>query len=146
MNAIAFSVNPRLVNVNDAINHLKYSKNEIYWEVGFKVNKNQFQFPLIAYLHICGGQIEYIAEISEITDYLKAHYEEPKIADKVKPEQWRSDWINNTNGIRNYPWKTEFIISSIKPFKYDTRDLLKINGENVYGGPRSYVRVFEVKV
>ena len=48
MDAILFSAKPSWVDVNDGISHLA-SQSELYWEVLFPINVNQFQFPIYGY-------------------------------------------------------------------------------------------------
>jgi hypothetical protein len=54
MDAILFSANPTMVKVDDAIRHLS-DHEELYWEIGFSINRERFLYPILGYIHICGG-------------------------------------------------------------------------------------------
>jgi hypothetical protein len=54
--AILFSANPSMVDVDDAMRHLEDHK-ELYWTVGFLIDKESFSFPLFGFIHVRGGQV-----------------------------------------------------------------------------------------
>jgi hypothetical protein len=140
MDAILFSANPNMVTVDDAIRHLADHK-ELYWEVGFKIAKDNFSFPMYGFIHINGEQVEYRAIICDIVSFSPAHYQDETLAVQVKPEPWLREWKENINDTRSHPWKNALVISEIVPFSYDTYLLEKNDGTKVKIPPQSYVRV-----
>ena len=84
MDAIVFSADPAMVQVDDAIRHLAEHQ-ELYWEMGVPVIRERFTYPLLGFIHIKGGQIEYKVAIRDIIPFSKAHYEDPQLAPRVKP-------------------------------------------------------------
>ncbi len=140
MDAILFSANLKLVDVNAATDHLLFNE-ELYWEVGFKINPKRFVYPMIGYIHICGRQVEYKVTINNIIDFSKSHYVDEALSQRVKPLTWREEFKTNKNNIRNYHWRSVFIITHIEPFWYDTYKLLKYEGGAVTKAPQNYVRV-----
>jgi hypothetical protein len=140
MDAILFSANPSMVKVDDAIRHLADHK-ELYWEVGFRIVPDQFYYPMLGFIHICGGQVEYKVTISNILPFSPEHYEGPRLAEQVKPEPWRKEWEEDLNNFRSYPWKNALVITSIEPFSYDTYKLRKHDGGPVQRPPQNYIRI-----
>ncbi|MFZ5447406.1 MAG: endonuclease NucS domain-containing protein [Thermodesulfobacteriota bacterium] len=146
MDAILFSANTDMVTVDDAVRHLTMHE-ELYWEVGFRIIPDQFSFPILGYIHITKGQVEYKVIIRKIIPFSSAHYEDEEIARQVKPEPWRKEWEENLithkypNGIRNYPWKYALVMTDIEPFSYDTCQFLKYDSSNVKKATQSYIRV-----
>jgi hypothetical protein len=143
MNAILFSANPNMVNMDDAIRHLA-NHDELYWEVGFLVGgktAQEFSYPILGFIHISGSQVEYRAFIRDILPFSSEHYENRNLAERVKPDPWRREWEENRNGVRSYPWKTVLVMTRIEPFSHDTYAFQKIDGTRIQGPPRSYIRV-----
>jgi len=140
MEAILFSAKPTLVDVNDAISHLS-NHEELYWEVGFPIIGKQFHYPIHGYIHICKGQVEYVATINRIIPFDRKHYEDEHLAVRVKPIQWLMDWKENKNNIRNYDWKYELVMTRIESFPFDTYRFQKYDGSIVTWAPRNYIRV-----
>jgi hypothetical protein len=140
MDAIMFSANPSMVRVDDAIRHLA-DHNQLYWEVGFRIDPDNFSYPLMGFIHIKGGQIEYKVTIREIKDFSPEHYENQDLAERVKPEPWLREWEQNLNNIRSYPWKFALVITEIEPFSCDTYKFSKYDGSPIQRPPQSYVRV-----
>jgi len=139
MDAILFSANPTIVTIDDAIRHLG-EHDELYWEVGFRLKRDNFSYPMLGFIHISGGQVEYQATIRDVVSFSVEHYE-GDIAERVKPEPWRLEWRDNYNNVRSYPWKTALVMTQIVPFSYDTYAFRKIDGNPIQGPPRSYIRV-----
>ena len=139
MDAILFSANPNMATVDDAIRHLADHK-ELYWEVPFRVVKDNFSYPMYGFIHISGGQVEYRATIRDIVSFSPAHYE-GELAARVKPQPWLQEWRENANDTRSRSWKNAFVITEIVPFSYDTYLFEKIDRAKVQAPPRSYVRV-----
>lgn len=54
MDAVLFCAKPSVVDMNDAINHLR-NHYKLYFEVKFRINKSHFSFPLDGLIHISGG-------------------------------------------------------------------------------------------
>ena len=136
MDAILISARRSMVNVDDAIRHLADHK-ELYWAVRFPVKKTTFSFPIVGFIHITGGQVEYRATIDDIIPFDPTHYDHPD----VKPEPWRREWKDNINDRRSPLWKNELVVTRIDPFSYETTSLKKYNGEPITLAPRGYVRV-----
>ena len=130
MDAILFSANPSMVTVDDAIRHLA-EHDDLYWEVGFRIAKNGFSYPMYGFMHISGGQVEYRANIRDIVAFSRDHYEDKTLADRVKPEPWLTDWKENHNNIRSRPWKNALVMTEIVPFSYDTYSFKKYDGTKV---------------
>lgn len=133
MDAILFSANPSMAEVDDAVRHLS-DHDELYWEVPFRIAKNRFSFPTVGFIHISGRQVEYRVSIRDIVPFSTDHYEGP-LAQRVKPEPWIREWK------LSYPWKNALVITEIVPFSYDTRSFRKYDGTLVRLPPQSYVRV-----
>jgi hypothetical protein len=140
MDAIMFSANPNMVTVDDAIRHLA-DHEELYWEVGFPIAKDNFSYPMYGYMHISGGQVEYRVTIRDIIPFSPAHYEDKALAAKVKPDPWLKEWEENAKNVRSYPWKNALVITEIVPFSHDTYSFEKCDGTRVQIPPQGYVRV-----
>lgn len=140
MDAILFSANPSMVRVDDAVRHLA-DHNELYWEVGFRIDPDKFSYPLMGFIHIKGGQVEFKVTIREIKAFSPEHYESQELAARVKPEPWLREWEQNLGNIRSYPWKFALVITEIEPFSRDTYEFSKYDGRPVQKPPQSYVRV-----
>jgi hypothetical protein len=144
MDAILFSANPTLVEVDDARRHLD-QHDELYWEVGFRILRDKFSYPMLGFIHIKGGQVEYKVMIQDIIPFSREHYEDQNIAKRVKPEPWLTEWKMNINDIRNYPWKNALVMTSIEPFSYDTYQFLKCDGQPIKKPTQNYIRVLPPK-
>jgi len=142
MDAILFSANPAMVKVDDAIRHLS-DHNELYWEVGFSIDRDRFVYPILGYIHICGGQVEYVATIQDIIPFSPRHYEDKELSKKVKPDPWLREWAENINNIRFHPWKNAFVMIHIEPFSHNTYDFQKYAGGPVKKAPQNYTRVLK---
>ena len=129
-----------MVVVDDAIRHLA-DHEELYWEVGFRIAKNSFDFPILGFMHISGGQVEYRVMIRNIIPFSPDHYEDRSLAKRVKPEPWLREWKENLNDARSYPWKNALVMTEIAPFSYDTYSFQKYDGTSVQIPPHGYVRV-----
>jgi hypothetical protein len=138
--AILFSANPNMVVVDDARNHLADHK-ELYWSVGFRIANHNFSFPIYGFIHIRGGQVEYRSTIRDIIPFSPSHYEDQRLASRVKPEPWIRQWQDNVDGFRSRPWKNVFVITEIVPFSYDTYAFEKCDGTKVRKPPENYIRV-----
>jgi hypothetical protein len=143
MDAIIVSANAKLVHVDDARNHLD-DHDELYWEVGFPIVRDNFSFPMYCFLHIMtNGQVEYRATVRDIIPFSPAHYEDPVLAPQVKPEAWRTSWKDPSDPNRQHDWKNALVMTEIVPFSYDTCSFVKYQGgERVQKPPQSFVRVF----
>lgn len=133
MDAIIFSANPTMVDVDDATRHLE-DHNELYWSVGFPIVKDQFSFPVFGFIHIGGGQVEYRALVSGIVPFSVSHYEDPSL----KPKPWRERWATEPN---ERAWKNSLVMTEIVPFSFDTYKFEKLGGGLVTLPPQGYVRV-----
>lgn len=135
--AILFSADLNYVDMDDAINHLQ-SHAELYWEVGFSVNKNNFHFPLLGFIYIKGQSVQYKIIIIDILPFSPEHYEKVALAEQVKPKNWIKQWYEKT---LQKNWKTTFVITNIEQCTYEVTDFTKINGEKVRVANQSYIRV-----
>lgn len=142
MDAILFSANPTMVTVDDARRHLS-DHEKLYWEVGFSIDRNRFVYPILGYIHLCGGQVEYVATIQDIVPFSPSHYEDKELSKRVKPAQWLREWEENLDNCRFYPWKNAFVMTDIKPFSYNTYDFQKYEGGPVKHAPQNYIRVLQ---
>lgn len=140
MDAILFSAKPTMVVVDDAVRHLS-EHNELYWEVGFNIDRNRFVFPILGYIHVCGGQVEYVVTIQDIIPFSPKHYEDKELAMKVKPAPWLNEWSDNFNNCRSYHWKYALVMTHIEPFSYNTCCFEKYEGGLVKKAPQNYIRV-----
>jgi len=136
---ILISANPNMVVVDDAVKHLA-SHEKLYWEVGFRIDKDRFSYPLFGFIDISGGQVEYRATISDIVPFSPDDYE-GTLAEQVKPEPWRKEWDQNLNNVKSHPWKHALVMTEIVPFSYDTYSFYKVDGTPVRQAPYSYVQV-----
>jgi hypothetical protein len=138
--AILFSANPSLVDIDDAITHLE-QHTELYWSVGFRIaktTKDTFSFPLFGFMHISGHrQVQYRALVTNILRFSSKDYENPL----VKPEPWRQAWKDNNNNIRSRPWKNQLVMTEIVPFSFDTYLFQKYDGALIKHPPQGYVCV-----
>jgi hypothetical protein len=132
--AILFSANPSIADVDDARKHLE-SHEKLYWSVGFPVVKDGFSFPIFGFIHVSGKQVEYRALINDIVPHLPNHY----VEEGFKPEPWRQLWKNDPEKHR---WKHALIMTEIVPFSFDTRQFQKCGGGLVTHPPQGYVKVF----
>jgi hypothetical protein len=140
MDAILFSANPSMVTVDDAIRHLS-THDELYWEVGFRIAKDSFSFPMLGFIHISGSQVEYRATISDIVPFSPDHYDNKKLAERVKPKSWLQEWKKNVGVARTHPWKNALVMTEIVPFSYDTCSIYKYDGTLIQKAPQGYARV-----
>lgn len=115
MDAILFSAKPSMVDVDDAIRHLADHK-ELYWEVGFQIVKEKLSFPILGFIHISGGQVEYRVTINDILPFDPAHYENAALAERVKPEPWRREWKENFKGIGHIHGRKLSLSHELTPF------------------------------
>jgi len=144
MDAILFSARqPDMVVVDDAIKHLD-NHDELYWEVGFNILRDNFSYPMLGFIHMKGGQVEYKVELTDIVQFSPEHYDDHN-AKLFKPEIWINDYKNNVDNCRNYKWKNALVMSSIEPFSYNTYNFIKYNGQPVRHPPHSYIRVLPPK-
>ena len=141
MDAILFSAKPSIVNVDDAIRHLADHK-ELYWEVGFRINKVCFSYPMLGFIHISGAQVEYRVTICDIVPFSLGHYENEELAERVKPKPWLRDWKENRNDIRSHRWRNVLVMTEITPFSYVTCSFHKyVDDTPVRSPPQGGVRV-----
>jgi hypothetical protein len=144
MDAILFSARqPDMVVVDDAKRHLD-NHDELYWEVGFQIRRDNFSYPMVGFIHIKSEQVKYKVEIKDIIPFSREHYEGQN-AKLFKPEVWISEWINNIGNCQNHQWRNAIIMTSIDDFCYDTYKFLQYNGRPVTKPPQNYIRVMQPK-
>jgi Endonuclease NucS len=138
--ALLFSVNPSMVDMDDARRHLD-DHEKLYWSVGFRISKttkDTFSFPLFGFMHVKGhGQVEYRALVTGIIPFSPEDYENPL----VKQEPWRQAWKNNDNNTRSRPWKNQLVMTEIVEFSFNTYLFQKYDGALIKLPPEGYVRV-----
>jgi hypothetical protein len=140
MDTIVFCADSNLVTVDDAIRHLEIYP-QLYWEVGYTIDKSQFSFPMIGLIHINGSQVEYRATIADIIPFSVSHYT-AKDAWLNKPATWIKEWQKNIKNVRERSWKIAYVMTDIQPFSYDTLKLIKYKDKKqLTWPPRSYTRV-----
>ena len=142
MDAILFSARqPDMVVVDDAKRHLD-NHDELYWEVGFRILRDNFSYPLLGFIHIKGEQVKHKVIIKDIIPFSPEHYENQHIAERIKPGIWLNEWKNNIGDCRNYPWKNALVMTHIEDFPYNTYQFLKYKDHQfVTKPPQSYIRV-----
>jgi len=144
MDAILFSADPEIVIVDEAIKHLD-THQELYWEVGTRIIRDKFIFPIVGYIHVKGRQVEYKAKIIDIVDFSPAHYEDDKLSREVKPDSWIRAWRENWPEAKAHNWKHALVMTSIELFSYNTYKLEKYTGGMVCHPPQNYIRVLPPK-
>ena len=144
MDAILFSARqPDMVVVDDAKRHLD-DHDELRWEVGFQIRRDNFSYPMIGFIHIKGEQVKYKVEIKDIIPFSREHYE-GKEAKLYKPEIWINEWKNNIGNCQNYEWRNAIVMTSIDDFCYDTYKFIQYDGRPVTKPPQNYIRVLQPK-
>jgi len=136
MDAIVFSAELKtFTNMSDAFDHLS-NHEELHWRVGFRIDRNSFSFPMLAYIHSKGEQVEYKVVVREIIP-LREHLEiwkDLKFREKVMPKIW---WNEDLPNCRNV-----LVITRIDHFSYDTWKLRKFSdGQFLKNPPQGYCRV-----
>ena len=136
MDAILICANSKTV-VDDAVMHLA-DHNELYWAVGFRIARDQFDYPIYCYIHMCGGRVEYRVSIRDIVPFSRDYHEDGAL----KPEPWIREWQQDRNGVRAKHWKNELVMTEIVPFSYDTCSFQKTRDRTmVKRPPENYVHV-----
>jgi hypothetical protein len=135
--AILISANLSMVDIDDAVHHLE-SHDELYWSVMFRIHSEQFSFPIYAFIHISGKQVEYRALVDRIIPFSRV-FESP-LAERVKPLSFRQLWESDPRE-RARPWRNDLVFTEIVPFSFDTKHFEKLTGGRVTLAPRGYVRV-----
>jgi hypothetical protein len=126
--------------MDDAIRHLA-NHDELYWEVGFRIDRDAFSYPMLGFIHVSGSQVEYRVTIRDIVPFSPDHYENKKLAERVKPKTWLREWRGNIGVARTHPWKNALVMTEIVPFSYDTCSIYKYDGTLVRKAPQGYARV-----
>lgn len=139
MDAILFSARQDMVNVDDAVRHLA-DHSKLYWEMPVPIIAKQFKFPMLGFIHITGGQVEYQVTIAKIIPHSPAHYEDRDLAHRVKPPPWISAWEQNLPEAR-HNWKSALVITKIDPFSIETTALKKYDGSPVKRAPMGFIRI-----
>ncbi len=137
MSAMLFSADPEIVNFCDAIEHLEQHP-QLYWEVGFRVRRDRFSFPVSGFIHINRRQVEYKATIADILPFSSSHYQDAALAEQVKPARWRQAWDDGESNAFSHDWKTVLVMTAIERFHHETLAFRKWDGSLVKVPPRSY--------
>jgi len=140
MAAILFSIDSSIVDMNDAINHLR-NRDELYFEVKFDIVKKQYSSPFLGFIHSKGDRVRWCIKIKDIVNFTKDHYEDPYLADKVKPKKWIDEWKHNINNIRDEKWKYALIITDIAEVSHDTYKIELDKGGFVIQPPQRYYKI-----
>ena len=144
MDAILFSADPNIVDIKDAICHLEINS-KLYFEVKFPIIKSHFTFPIAGFIHIRGDQVRYVANIQDILPFSREHYENPTIANTVKPTRWIEKWFQNVKNGGIIEWKYALVITKISEFNHVTSLLQKPNGKLVVHPPQNYIKILVPK-
>lgn len=115
MDAILFSANPKICNMEDAVAHLK-THSQLYFEVKFPILKGSFRsFPIDGFIHVSGtgDKVQYRVRIEDIVPFSKDHYEKPELYGDVRPRKWIKEWQDNINNIQQEPWKYALVMTRI---------------------------------
>ena len=138
--AILFSADPKIVDINNAIVHLKNNK-RLYWEVGYPINKHNFQFPIVGYIHIKDDKTRYRVTIEDIEPFREEHYTGPD-ANKIKPKEWIEYY--KTHPEETERWESCYVITKLEVLSepLETTIIKKIDGANA-SQPRSYTRIID---
>lgn len=143
MDAILFSVDPKIVVVDDAIRHLE-THPELYWESGLRLVRDKFKFPMLGYMHMKGRLVEYVATIKDIVPFSLRHYEDDDFSYTIKPVTWVQRWREKSPESRAHDWKCAFVMTQIEPFAYNTYLFEKWSGGKVLRPPQNYIKVLQV--
>lgn len=106
-------------------------KKSTLWGTDFKVNTQQYQFPITGYLYVNGDRVKYKATIAAIETY--RNKQRPKESD-LRPKEYRKE-IHRT-----YLKLTKIVpLKHPRPVSYFT----KIDGKTVKGGQsfRNHIRI-----
>jgi hypothetical protein len=141
MDAILFSADPKRVDVKDARKHLSQHK-ELYWSVGYPIDKSRFKFPIEGFIHINGDKVQYKSIIKKIIPFSPDHFNDPVLAQRVKPKTFRQEWERNPQeGLRRS--RTVLVMTKITPYSINTKEF-KIDNDKrgkVTRPPQRYYRV-----
>src|SRR3954471_1603019 len=137
MDAILFSANPHIVDIDDVAKHLS-NHETLYWTVGFpfsKATKETLSFPIYGFIHVSGhGQVEYRTLVHDIVPFSPSHFANPSL----KPAPWREEYKANPN---ERPLKSSLVMTEIVQFSFDTYQFEKYGGGLIKRPPQRYVRV-----
>ncbi len=122
----------KLDNVKDAVEHLQKNK-ELYWTTTFNIKFDKLSFPVIGLLHVKGDKVRYKCNIIDIKPFSPSDYNDSL----KKPDRWRVEYRNDPTKR-----KVTLIINKMINFDYDTKELVKVNGETVKNPPQTYIKVF----
>lgn len=138
--AILFSANLSIVDIDDAERHLE-ENSELHWAVMFRINANQFSFPILGFIHISRRQVEYRALIDRIVPFSADVFKSP-LAERIKPLSFRQLWDKDPRE-RARPWKNDLVLTEISPVSLDTLKFEKYPSGSglVTLPPRNYIRV-----
>lgn len=146
MDAILFCANPNYVDMEDVIDHLKNNE-ELYWEIRFNINKNNFSFPMVGLIHISGDKVRYKVIIKDIIPFSSTHFENTELAQRVKPKKWRESWNSGTDEFyspgNRHKLKRELVITEINDFDYPTKDIKDLRGSVISRAPMNYIRILD---
>ncbi|MBU0548322.1 MAG: hypothetical protein KKH57_06205, partial [Candidatus Omnitrophica bacterium] len=84
-------------------------------------------------LHLKGDTVRYKCNIIDIKLFSPSDYNDSL----KKPDRWRVEYRNEPTTK-----KVTLIINEITNFDYDTKELIKLNGEAVKNPPQTYIKVF----
>jgi Holliday junction resolvase-like predicted endonuclease len=93
--------------------------------------------PILGFIHITGGQVEYRATIKKIIPFDPSHYDDPTL----KPEPWRLRWQTSVTEGRAHAWKNDLVMTRIDPFSFKTTSFMKYGGGSVRVPPMGFIRV-----
>jgi len=96
---------------------------------------------MVGFIHVSGDKVRYAAKIDDILPFSKTHYEDRRLAHKVKPKTWMMEWKKNSNNIKYDKWKNALVITKIVPFECDTHSFQSANESYIKLAPRGYYKV-----
>jgi len=130
---ILFSSNaPDLI---DSIEHLK-KYDELYFSARFRINNDQYTYPLVGPIHIKAQNVKYCVKIKKIIPFFKFY--QTYYADKIMPQKWKKGWSQQTDSELK---DCILILSKIIKFDHDTLKIKKINGNFVKHPPQTYTKI-----
>jgi len=132
---ILFSSNaPALI---DSIEHLK-KYDELYFSSTFRINNDQYNYPLVGLVHIKNQNVKYCVKIKKIIPFSKFYLTD--YADKIIPLKWIKIWKQRTDSELE-GWNCILILTKIIKFDRDTLKIKKLNGNFVQHPPQNYTKI-----
>ncbi|MHA2069190.1 MAG: endonuclease NucS domain-containing protein, partial [Candidatus Thorarchaeota archaeon] len=102
-------------------------------------------FPVNGYIHIKRMGVHYKTVVSDILPHKAAHYENPELAERVKPPLWIYEWESNVNRCQSRPFRSALVLTEIETFDeyYDPYKFKRPDGTHVTRPPQNYVSIVD---